>query len=662
MGRAESVVEPASTGPDIIELSESPSPQRCRARPASLDLGGPSSSPSRQLRASTEREPSPLVVNVAWAVCHPKVANGADVQEEAVAPVQRPRIITRLHSPSPPIILPLAQGSQPRKRKIALIKQADHARVQRDLEEHDVREVGEARFLTGSYEFERQKQDDLERKSREEIRTGKTKLIKLKTRMEHAKKKEYKRRGQRRNPKKHEAQQQMSANVTQANQDQVVGPQFCPGQQFVHSHDSQEQRRLPDVPIHDQPHKTPAQPIEPDTQGHRAPRNTPETCAIAESGRVRKRAATVGASLVSLEAQDREHRPKLQSKERRSSTAAARERFHKTCGPPVIYTPGSGEVTQNSESQRNAAQGSESSSESNPKEVSRVKHIHDEGTVGNEEALKAPGTSKAAKSVKRIAVDRERFSSSKDETQGASSRSEQPPMTPKSARAQSSKSDAKGNSTAKSSLGLQAAVQAHGRDLQQGLQKPGQTTEGTVVRTFQPNIEVRALIKSRSAHTQMASPVAPPSPIHPRRSLPAARHGGFATLAELRRREVDIPLPRCTCQDLSPYFTEQQKRLPSRFHFQHLYHGGPLEFFAMISQVMDCRGHHDVVRDHCRSLWDREAKRPDVSSLHFAAPDIADYLPDLVHLFAGSGFFNLQYVQDRISGTLSSKAEQSHRS
>jgi len=44
----------------------------------------------------------------------------------------------------------------------------------------------------------------------------------------------------------------------------------------------------------------------------------------------------------------------------------------------------------------------------------------------------------------------------------------------------------------------------------------------------------------------------------------------------------------------------------------------------MISQIMDCRGHHDCVRDHCRSLWDREAERPEVSGISFAVPDIAD--------------------------------------
>lgn len=176
---------------------------------------------------STKKEPSPLVVNVAGAVSHPKAANGAESEQEIVKPVQRPRIITRLHSFSPPIMLPWAQEIQSRGRKIALIKQADHARVQRDLEKHDVREIGEARFLTCSYTFKRQKQDDLERKVREHINVGKTELENLKTRMDQAKKKEHEGRGKRRKPKKYQAQQQMSANVIQVNHNQNVGPHLA---------------------------------------------------------------------------------------------------------------------------------------------------------------------------------------------------------------------------------------------------------------------------------------------------------------------------------------------------------------------------------------------------------------------------------------------------
>lgn len=220
-----SVVEPASTGPDIIELSESPSPQRCQARPASLDLGGPFSLPSRQLRASTEREPSPLVVNVANTVCHPEVVDGVDIKEEPVEPVERPRIIARLHSPSPPIILPLAQGSQTRRRKTALIKQADHARVQRDLEEQNVREVGEARFLTSSYKVQRQIHHDFERDSHKLIKKERSRLKKLKRRMEDANHREHVERCQRRKREKERAQRPIFAAVTQANHDQLVGAQ-----------------------------------------------------------------------------------------------------------------------------------------------------------------------------------------------------------------------------------------------------------------------------------------------------------------------------------------------------------------------------------------------------------------------------------------------------
>jgi len=277
-----------------------------------------------------------------------------------------------------------------------------------------------------------------------------------------------------------------------------------------------------------------------------------------------------------------------------------------------------------SEPQCNAAKGPGSPAQSNPEHVSKVKPSHDEGTVGNDKPPKTPKASKAAKTVEPTAGDREEASISKDKSQGAYSRPEQPSKTPKSAKAKSSKDDAQGNSTAKSNFRVEAAVQNHGRDLQQGLQKPAQMMEGTVARTSQSNIEVRALVKSHRPHTEMASPVAPPFPSQPRRSLPTARHLNFATLAELKKREVDIPLPRCTCQNLPPYFTERQIRLPSRYNFYRLYRGGPLEFFAMISQIMDCRGHTDFVRGHCRFLWESEAQRPEVSGIDFAVTDIAD--------------------------------------
>lgn len=404
------------------------------------------------------------------------------------------------------------------------------------------------------------------------------------------------------------------------------------------SHDSQKQRPLPHMPVHDQPHKASVQPIEPDTQGHKAVQNTSKACANAEGGSVRKRAATVGVCVISPGVQHRDHRSKLQSKQRRSSSAAARERFHKTCGPSVS---GSGEAIHKSQSQRNATQRLESSCNSNLEEVSQVKQIHSESTVGNEKARKVPKTPKAAK---RTAVDGERFSTSKNETQGASPRSEQAPKTWECAGVKSCKSNAQGNSTAKFNPGYEALVQTHGRNLEQDLQKPAQTMEGTVARTVQSNFEVRALVKSDRAYTQMASPVLPPSPIHSRRSLPVARAGGFATLPLLMRRQIDIPLRRCTCQDLPPYFLQLQKRLPSLYSFGLMDHGGPLEFFAIISQIMNCRGHHEGVRDHCRSLWNREAKRPGVSSLLFAAPDTTDCLPDLVHLSVGRRLLKVQYV------------------
>jgi len=220
------VIEPASAGPDIIELSESPSPQPCHPRPASLDLGCPFSSPSRQLRASTEREPSPLPVYVAKAVCHREVVVETKVKKEPVEPVERPRIIARLHSPSPSIILPLAQGNQSRKRKTALIKQAEHARVQRDLEEHNIREVGEARFLTSSYKVQRQIHSDFERDSHRLIKKERSRLKKLKRRMENTNQREHVERCQRRKREKERAQQPISADVTQANHNQVVGAQF----------------------------------------------------------------------------------------------------------------------------------------------------------------------------------------------------------------------------------------------------------------------------------------------------------------------------------------------------------------------------------------------------------------------------------------------------
>jgi len=389
----------------------------------------------------------------------------------------------------------------------------------------------------------------------------------------------------------------------------------------MQAHDSQGQRPLPDMLAHDQPAVASLQSRVPHAQGHRAPCNTPEPCLYSEGGKIRKRATTIGACSAP---QDKNCKSKLQSQQQRSSSVAAGEGVHNNRGSSVKHAPRLGEVVHGSKSQHNAAKGPEPPVESNLEQVSKVKPSHDEGTVGNEKAPKSPKASKAAKSVKPTATDWEKASISKDESQGASSRPEQPPKTPKSARTKSSKSDAERNSTAKSNFRHEAAVQNRGRDLQQGLRKPAPMMEGTVARTSQSNIEVRALVKSRGSHTEMASPVAPPCFSKPRRSLPTARHLNFATLAELKKREVDIPLPRCTCQHLSPYFTEQQKRLPSRYNFYRLYNGGPLEFFVMISQVMDCRGHHDCVRDHCRSLWDREAERPEVSGINFAVPDIAD--------------------------------------
>lgn len=369
---------------------------------------------------------------------------------------------------------------------------------------------------------------------------------------------------------------------------------------------------------HDQPAVASLRSRVPHAQGHRAPCNTLEPCLNSEVGKIRKRATTIGACSAS---QDKNCKSKLQSQQQRSSSVTAGEGVHNNRGSSVKHAPKLGEVVHGSRSQHNAVKGPEPPVESNPEQVSKVKPSHDEGTLGHEKAPKTPKATEAAKSVKPTATDWEKASISKDESQGASSRPEQPPRTPKSARTKSSKTDAEGNSTAKSNFRLEAAVQNRGQDLQQGLQKPA---PGTVARTSQSNIEVRALVKSRSSHTEMASPAAPPSLSKPRRSLPTARHLNFATLAELKKREVDIPLPSCTCQHLSPYFTEQQKRLPSRYNFYRLYNGGPLEFFVMISQIMDCRGHHDCVRDHCRSLWDREAERPEVSGISFAVPDIAD--------------------------------------
>ena len=228
MCRAKSVAEPASTGPDIVELTESPSPQRCHIRATSLDLGDASSSPLRRLRASTEQELSPLAMNVTGEVCPREVVDEVEVKKEPVFPAKRPRIIARFHSPSPPIILSSTEQYQSRKQRTTLIKQADHARVQHDLEEHKFREVGEARFLVSSYQAERQKLDNLERDSKKELKARRTWLRELKTRMKEAKAKEHRARGQLYKPKKHKVQQQMSANVTQANHNQAVGPQSRP--------------------------------------------------------------------------------------------------------------------------------------------------------------------------------------------------------------------------------------------------------------------------------------------------------------------------------------------------------------------------------------------------------------------------------------------------
>lgn len=614
VGRAESVVEPTSTGPDIVELSETLSPQRCDARAASLDLGDPSSSPSPKPRVSMERETSPFAVNVTGAVYPRNVVDEIKIEEEPVVPAKRPCIIARTHSPSPPIILPLTEKYQSRKQKIKLIKQADCDRVQCDLEEHDIREVGEARFLISSYETERQKQDKYERDSRMAIKAGKTRLRNLEIRMKQAKAKEHRVRGQRFKPKKHKVQQQMSADVTQADHIQTAGLHSRPLHQSMHSHNSQEKRLLPGLPADNQITNASVRPIEPGTKEHRSSRKTPELSIDTAGGRVRKRAATVGACSSSPEAQNRDHRPKLQSKQRRSNSAAIHEGVHETSGSSVKYTTKSGEVTRDLESLRDAAKRSKSSPHRKPAQSSQVRHKDSEGTVGTCKASEPLKTSKVAMSVKPTADARERPSSGQGASQGISSRPEQRPKMPKPARAKSSKSDTKGPSTTKPNLRLENAVQNSGRDMQQRLQESAEMAESTVAHTFQSNIEVRALVRSYSLHDGMASPVAPPPSSHPSN----ARHLMFATIPELRKREVDIPLPRCTCQYLSAYFTEQQQRLPSRYNFYRLYFGGPLEFFIMISQIKDCQGHNDCVRDHCRSLWKSEAARPDVSGIELA--------------------------------------------
>lgn len=211
--------------------------------------------------------------------------------------------------------------------------------------------------------------------------------------------------------------------------------------------------------------------------------------------------------------------------------------------------------------------------------------------MGNSKASEPLKTSKAAKSVKPTADDRERPSFGQVAFQAISSRPEQPLRMSKPARAKSSGSDTKGPSTTSSHLRLENAVQNSDRNLQQRLPNSAQMAESTVAHTFQSNIEVRALVRSHSSHDGMASPVAPP----PSSYLSNARHLMFATIPELRKREVDLPLPHCTCQYLSAYFTKQQQRLPSRYNFYRLYRGGPLEFFVMISQIKDCQGHHDFV-------------------------------------------------------------------
>jgi len=280
----------------------------------------------------------------------------------------------------------------------------------------------------------------------------------------------------------------------------------------------------------------------PHTQGRRAPRNTPEPCLKAADGKSRKRATNFGAFSASAETKDRKHKPKLQSKQQRSSSAASGDDFHVSRRSFGKITPSPREATHDTGSQRIAAKGTEASAECLPGQVSNLETNHTEGTVGHGKAPEALRTSKAAMSVKPTVSNCERASNSKAKSQTcAISKPEHPHKIPRSAQAKSVEGDAKSNSIVKSGAQVEVAAQGHGRDLQKGLEKTGQIMEGTVDRTSQLNIEVRALTKSNRSQTQMASPITPILASRPRRNLLRGRHMNFPTLEELKKREVDLP-------------------------------------------------------------------------------------------------------------------------
>ena len=166
-----------------------------------------------------------------------------------------------------------------------------------------------------------------------------------------------------------------------------------------------------------------------------------------------------------------------------------------------------------------------------------------------------------------------------------------------------------------------SAAGSQGNDIEATQRRADKKRQGAEVHYARPGIEVRALTarkgsvstgnasETRDSKEALYVPVSFPSPSecqHP--GPPHARSTAFATMRELKRRE--IPLSTfCTCRNLPAYFSDDVSRFPDVKHFP----GREFDFFVHVGHIRDCSGHPDAVRDHCRRIWKEEYQRPNVS-------------------------------------------------
>jgi len=81
----------------------------------------------------------------------------------------------------------------------------------------------------------------------------------------------------------------------------------------------------------------------------------------------------------------------------------------------------------------------------------------------------------------------------------------------------------------------------------------------------------------------------------------------------LKRREVEVPLDKCKCDELHWYFAEPGLQFPDKDSFC----GSIQEFLAHASQVADCGAHDPVLVDNCRQIIMSETYCSCVRSFNF---------------------------------------------